>query len=127
MADTWTDYRGCAWPVVQSTRRLKFKYPAHAALRAHVFHVGGYCCARCPAAAIAIPAEYTGRWAIQTNTLVRGRWSDVLVLDHILCLKAGGRNVVDNFQTLCETCNKRKQKEDIEAAAVYRWELAHGR
>lgn len=126
MADTWTDYLGRSWPVVQSTRRLKFKYPAHAALRAHVFHVGGYRCARCPAVAKEIPADYSGRWALQTNTMVRGRWTDILVLDHVVCLKAGGRNVVTNFQVLCETCNKRKQKEDIAAALLYRSEAACG-
>lgn len=126
MADTWTDYRGRVWPVVQSSRRLKFKYPAHAALRAHVFHVGEYRCAHCPAVAKEVPIDYSGRWALQTDTMVCARWSDVLVLDHILCLKAGGRNVVSNFQALCETCNKRKQKEDIAAAAQYRAEVPCG-
>ena len=29
----WTDYKGRAWPVLTTTPRLKFKYPAHAALR----------------------------------------------------------------------------------------------
>ncbi|MBY0243168.1 MAG: HNH endonuclease [Burkholderiaceae bacterium] len=118
-ADTWTDHTGRTWPVIQSKRRLKFKYPAHAALRAYVFHRDGYKCVRCGAAAIAVPDCYDGSHTLRTNTFV-GEYHDILIVDHMLTLKAGGRNVVENFQTLCETCNKRKQREDKAAA------LAHG-
>jgi 5-methylcytosine-specific restriction endonuclease McrA len=41
-------------------------------------------------------------------------------VDHILTLKAGGLNVIENFQSLCETCNKRKQRDDKAAAAAYK-------
>lgn len=44
----------------------------------------------------------------------------MLVLDHVLTLKAGGRSVIENLQTLCETCNKRKQRTDIADARAYR-------
>jgi 5-methylcytosine-specific restriction endonuclease McrA len=108
---TWTDHWGKEWHVITSPNRLKFKIPCHAALRRHVFHRDGYKCARCPAKAINVPADYSGRFALYTDTFV-GRYSDVLVLDHIVTRPAGGRNVVENLQTLCETCNKRKQRED---------------
>lgn len=114
---TWTDYLGRVWPVIQSRRRLKFKYPAHAALRAHIFHRDGYKCVRCGAAAIEIPEDYTGAGTLRTDTFVSSGYRDALVVDHILTLKAGGRNSIENFQTLCETCNKRKLPED--RAAVF--------
>lgn len=120
MRDYWTDYRGQKWRVVTSGRRLKFSYPAHAALRAHIFHRDGYRCRRCAAAAINVPVNYTGSETLRTNTRVSSGWPDVLILDHVLTLKAGGRNVVENLQTLCETCNKRKQKEDRKAIAASR-------
>lgn len=124
MRDYWTDYKGRQWPVSTSPMRLKFKYPSHAALRAHIFHRDGYACVRCPAVAVDVPENYDGRNTLGTNT-TSGGWQDILVLDHILTLKAGGRNVVENFQTLCEACNKSKQREDIAAAMAYR--EAHGR
>lgn len=116
----WTDAWGDRWPVISSVRRLKFKYPAHAALRRHVFHADGFKCRRCPATAIEIPANYNGHNTLHTNTFTGGGFRDVLVLDHIVTLKAGGLNDVGNFQTLCETCNKRKQKEDNATTEAFR-------
>lgn len=115
-SQVWTDYWGQVWPVVQSSRRLKFKYPAHAALRAHVFHRDGYQCVRCRVSAAHIPEGYDGADALPT-TAARGGYPVLLVADHVLTLKAGGRSVVENLQTLCETCNRRKQKEDRAAIA----------
>lgn len=123
---SWIDWRGQAWREVTSPRRLKFKYPAHAALRAHVFRRDGFCCVRCGASAVDVPIDYDGRNTLSTNTRLSSGFSDMLILDHILTLKAGGRSVILNLQTLCETCNKRKQTEDIAAATQYR-EAAHGR
>lgn len=116
---TWIDFLGRIWPIIQTVRRLKFKYPAHAALRAHVFHMADYKCARCHAIAIDIPTDYDGSHALSTNTTVCGR-ADVLVVDHVLTLKAGGRNVIENFQALCETCNRKKQREDKAATLAFR-------
>lgn len=115
----WTDYLGRVWKVVDSSRRLKFKYPAHAALRVHVFHRDGYKCCRCSTYAVEIPAGYDGRDALFTNTFVSSGYRDMLVLDHILTLRAGGRSVIENLQTLCETCNKRKLREDRAAIAAF--------
>lgn len=115
VAPTWTDFEGREWPIVRSARRLKFKYPAHAALRRHVFRRDGYRCVRCGAEALEVPEGYDGRETLHTTTFVSTGYRDVLVLDHIVTLRAGGRSVVENLQTLCETCNKRKQREDREA------------
>lgn len=120
MRETWTDYMGKTWVAPSSVRRLQFKKPSHAALRAHVFHRDGYQCVRCGAAAINVPLSYDGRYTLWTNTRVRSSGPDLLVIDHVLTLKAGGRNCIENFQTLCETCNRRKQPEDKAAAAAYR-------
>jgi len=109
---TWTDYRGHIWPVIESRRRLKFKYPSHAALRAQIFHRDGYKCVRCGATAINVSDNYNGSKTLLTDTFVPSGFRDVLVVDHILTLKAGGLNVIENFQILCETCNKRKSRED---------------
>lgn len=122
----WVDLWGKQWPIVKSPRRLKFHNPSHAALRRHVFHRDGFQCVRCGAKGVDVPDDYTGRWTLNTNTLVRNKWADVLILDHILTLRAGGRNVVENFQTLCETCNRRKGKEDKAAIEAYRKVSDHG-
>lgn len=106
--------------MIQSRLRLKFKYPAHAALRAHVFHRDGYKCVRCEASAIDVPFDYSGADTLFTDTFVSSGFRDVLVVDHVLTLKAGGLNVIENFQTLCETCNKRKSREDKAAIAAAR-------
>lgn len=115
----WTDYLGRSWKTVDSSRRLKFKYPAHAALREHVFNRDGYKCQRCDARALEVPADFDGKSTLWTNTFVSSGWRDMLVLDHILTLRAGGRSVVENLQTLCETCNKRKQREDRAATEAF--------
>lgn len=114
---TWTDYLGRKWPVIVSGRRLKFKYPAHAALREHVFHRDGFKCVRCSAKAIDVPNPYTGRMTLQTDSFTGTGYRDVLVVDHVLTLKAGGKNCVTNYQTFCETCNRRKIREDVAATA----------
>lgn len=116
----WTDAWGQEWPVVRSPRALKFKIPCHAALRRHVFHRDGYACRHCGAKAIDVPENYSGRFTLNTNTFVCGRegWNDVLILDHIVTRKAGGQNIVENLQTLCETCNRRKGSAEDRAARL---------
>lgn len=116
---TWTDHLGRTWPVSTSPRRPKYKYPSHAAMRAYVFHMDGYKCCRCDAKAASVPSNYDGHSALFTDTLQKNGYPDLLIVDHILTLKAGGKNEVGNMQTLCETCNKRKQKEDKAATLRY--------
>lgn len=122
MTSFWTDAWGQQWSVVQSPDALKFKIPCHAALRRHVFFRDNYTCRHCGAQAIEVPKNYTGRYTLSTNTFVRSHptWNDLLILDHIVTRKAGGRNVVENLQTLCETCNRRKiHGADKDARANY--------
>lgn len=116
----WTDHNGRQWRLVNSRRRLKFSIPCHAALRAFVFQRDGFRCCRCEAHAVEVPDHYDGRKTLRTNTRTGGGWPDVLVLDHVLTLAAGGLSHPNNLQTLCETCNRRKQREDIAAAAQAR-------
>ena len=118
--NVWTDYKGRVWPVITSVRRLKFKYPAHAALREHIYVRDGFKCCRCCAVAVSVPEGWDGRSTLFTNTKVSSGYPDMLILDHVLTLKAGGLNDISNFQTLCETCNKRKQKEDKAYVAAFR-------
>lgn len=119
MRDYWTDFQGRSWPVIQSPRRLKFSYPAHAALRSHVHHRDGFVCLRCGLEAREIPAMYDGRDAVPTTRSCSMGFPVLLVLDHMLTLRAGGRSVIENLQTLCETCNRKKQREDRIAIAAY--------
>lgn len=120
VSQTWKDYAGREWPVVRSKRALKFSVPAHRALRAHIFHCDGFACVRCGAAGVNVPDDYDGSRVLFTNTLVSNGFRDMLILDHILTRKAGGANVVENLQTLCETCNKGKQREDRAATDRFR-------
>lgn len=120
MSNTWVDHLGREWPLVRSARRLKFAYPTHAALRAFVLHRDGFCCVRCGASAAVIPEQYDGRQALHTNTKTGAGTVDVLVVDHALTLAAGGKSHPSNLQTLCETCNRRKTKEDSAAAVAFR-------
>ena len=120
MDNTWIDHLGREWPLVRSARRLKFSYPTHAALRAFVFHRDGFCCVRCGASAASIPADFDGRDTLRTNTRTGAGTVDLLVVDHILTLSAGGKSHPSNLQTLCETCNKKKMPEDMAAAAAFK-------
>jgi len=119
-APVWTDHWGQVWPVITSCRRLKFKYPAHAALRRHVFHRDGYKCQRCGLAALSAPEGYDGHSTLETTKRDKDGWPILLLVDHVLTLKAGGLNVIENFQTLCQTCNLKKIREDNVAARLYR-------
>lgn len=118
MRESWVDHQGNVWPILQSRRPLRFKNPAHAALRAFVFHRDGYQCRRCKAKAVGVPEHYSGRYALYTDTRTGSGTQDVLVLDHILTLRAEGLSVPGNLQSLCETCNRRKQREDKAAALI---------
>ncbi len=44
----------------------------------------------------------------------------LLVVDHMLTLRAGGRSVIGNLQTLCEVCNRKKLREDLKAIACFK-------
>ena len=116
---TWVDYKGRTWPVVTSGRRLKFKYPSHAALREHVFARDEFKCCRCGACALHVPHNWDGSETLFTNTKVSSGFPDMLIVDHVLTLSAGGKSEITNLQTLCETCNKSKQREDKAAIRDY--------
>lgn len=61
-------------------------------------------------------------YVLSVLDFVSSGFRDILVVDHVLTMKAGGLNYIENFQTLCETCNKRKSRED-KAATVAAWRL----
>ncbi len=118
ISGTWVDHIGRVWPIIQSRSRLRFRYPAHAALRAFVFYRDSYTCVRCGAFGIDIPDDYSGETTLFTDTFTKSGHRDCLIVDHIVTLKAGGLNVIENFQTLCETCNKKKLKQDLQNIAA---------
>jgi 5-methylcytosine-specific restriction endonuclease McrA len=126
LSPTWTDCFGVTHIQVKTLRRLKYKYPLHAAIRRHVFHVDNYTCRRCGVSAETVPENYDGRKTLNTTSKIKSGWHDVLVVDHIVSLSAGGKNVISNFQTLCETCNKKKIKSDNRMAKAYRNEAKNG-
>ena len=114
----WIDRNGAAWAVVESRRALKFNVPCHAALRSEVFSRDRFACRNCGAKAKRIPAIYSGRWRVETDTLTGSGTGDALIVDHILSRAAGGTNYLANLQTLCETCNRRKGRLDRADTAV---------
>jgi 5-methylcytosine-specific restriction endonuclease McrA len=122
--ETWRDRNGRAWKVSESARALKFCIPAHAALRAEVHHRDGYACRQCGARSAQATEGYTGRYRLTTDTHLPDGSADALIVDHILTRRAGGTNRIENLQTLCETCNRRKQVEDKAAARRHTESLA---
>jgi hypothetical protein len=66
------------WPLTEPRRR-----PINGAVRIQVFERDAYRCVRC------------------------GSWED-LTVDHCVALIAGGADHIDNYQTLCGTCNGSK-------------------
>lgn len=106
MRDYWTGADGKRWRIAPAGRRLTFRYPGHAALRAHVFMRDGFRCVRCDWMPSAIPAGYEGRYTL-LGADVGGKRRE-LQLDHIVPLHIGGTNHPDNLQTLCFGCNASK-------------------
>jgi 5-methylcytosine-specific restriction endonuclease McrA len=101
-ATYWTDHGGRAWKVPTRRGRLKFKTPAHAALRAFVFRRDGFACVACGAKGVRVPKNYDGRKTVG----VVGGWC--LVMDHQLSRRNGGAHHPDNLATYCDKCNARK-------------------
>lgn len=110
----WIDHNGRSWPVIGSTRALKFCIPSHAAARAYVFHRDGFRCTGCNVPARYVPPGYDGRMTLYVED-----GSQYFVVDHVLTRRAGGSNTVDNMQMLCEPCNKRKIGADKAAFKAY--------
>lgn len=113
-ASTWVDHDGVERRV-PSPRRLKFKFPGHAALRAFVMKRDGYQCQWCGAKAVDVPEDYDGRDALKSDRIypAKGRmrpfaWPVYLVVDHVLSIRNGGTNHPANMQCLCDSCNAAK-------------------
>lgn len=117
--DLWLDCFGNYWPTIKSKNRLKFKYPLHAAVRKHIFHIDGYKCRACGMQAEKIPDGWDGKYTLPTINIVNGS-TVLLVIDHVRSLKSGGDNSIGNFQTLCEKCNLKKLKQDFIDIRSYR-------
>lgn len=95
---TWTDEDGV---VRRVPRRLDYRIPAHAAIRAFVARRDLFMCGDCATRAF-VPCGYDGRDA----PLVRG--VGPLHVDHMVARSRGGTNHPSNLQMLCEPCNCRK-------------------
>lgn len=85
-SEFWTDHRGRQWREPQIRGRLKMRIPSHRALRDYVIHRDG-ACVQC------------GKSAAD---------GALLVADHIVSRRNGGRHHPDNLQCLCDGCNARK-------------------
>ena len=79
----WTDHLGRQWIEPQIKGRLKMRIPSHRALREYVIHRDGSKCVTCGA-------------------------TEMLVADHIISRRNGGRHHPSNMQCLCDSCNARK-------------------
>lgn len=102
----WVDDHGVIRRVSKTLRRLKFKNPSHAALRAFVFRRDGFRCKACGVEGSDVPEnhmEYTGR---DTISVVGPK--HCLLMDHIESGGSPRNHHPDNLQTFCEQCNCRK-------------------
>ena len=66
-----------------------------------------FTCQLCGVMPDEMPIDYDGKWAITVSM-------DILIVDHIVSRRSGGDHNPDNLQCLCETCNKKKIKQDNE-------------
>lgn len=120
----WVDDHGIVRAVPKILRRLKFKCPGHAALRAFVFRRDGFRCKSCGVEGSDVPEnpdEYTGR-----DTIGVVGPKHCLVMDHIESGGSPRNHHPDNLQTFCDQCNARKgsfsseEFKDREAQRVVR-------
>lgn len=103
----------------KAARRLNFRLKCDRSLRAQVFRRDGFRCTRCGACCAEQTEGYDGGRALKTSTTVcNGKFKDILVVDHVVPRRFGGSNDLSNLQTLCETCNKRKQRDERRAHGV---------
>lgn len=109
----WTSADGRQYAIPSPVTRLKFRYPSHAALRAHVFTRDRFTCQRCGWKPQSVPEDYNGRYTI-IGPDIEGKRRE-LQLDHVTPFIRGGTHHPSNLRTLCFGCNAAKR--DREAAA----------
>lgn len=102
-ATHWIDLQGRIRKTpCQRLKRLDFKVPLHAAVRAFVFKRDCFLCAMCGAGPSVIPLNYDGVRTLHVPGAI------CLEMDHIVSQRCGGSHHPDNLQTLCNSCNARK-------------------
>ena len=106
----WFDSDGTKRRVRAAGKKLHFRNPSHAALRAFVYRRDSFTCVKCgwqPSEMPLVPELYTGEFTL-TGPEIDGKRRE-LQLDHKIPRIDGGSNHPDNLQTLCFGCNASKQ------------------
>lgn len=106
----WSDDDGQIYRVPAQGTRLKFRYPAHADLRAHVFRRDGFRCVECRWSPPSIPENYSGRYTL-VGPEIDGKRCE-LQLDHAKPFIRGGSHHPSNLRTLCFSCNAAKRDRE---------------
>ncbi len=107
MRESWTDESGTTRPCPPSGKRLNFRYPGHAALRAFVFRRDRFACIRCGYRPASVPVDYDGRYTLGEPVSATETRQE-LQLDHKTPRFYEGANHPENLQTLCFQCNAAK-------------------
>lgn len=102
---TWRDSTGSEWRISMSHRRLRFKYPAHAAVRAYVFQRDGFRCKCCGAATNDDTSNYRGRHAVWVRSPLVG-WLILELAEKNPRLAPPALHHPDNKFARCEHCRQ---------------------